>query len=191
MIGKDIREFLPGGPDGKFWHRTLNEIQMLLHHHPVNVAREQRGELAVNSIWPWGGGMLPGEATSPYAKIWAEDALPIGLAVAFGIPHAKPADTATEWLLHAAPGSHLILLDSLRHAALHGDFLRWSENLSKLEKDWFNPLRHALSRGRLNSLSLTVFEGYQTRTFSVAPADLWQFWRRRKPFTISSGASST
>lgn len=190
VIGRNIREFLPAGQDGKYWHRTLNEIQMLLHDHPVNAAREQRGELPVNSIWPWGGGVLPGKATSPYAKIWAEDSLAIGLALSSGTPHGKPAETATEWLQHAAPGQHLILLDSLRNAALHGDAHRWHENLSKLETDWFSPLRHALSRGRLTRLSLTIFEDNQTQTFSVARTDLWKFWRRKKPLMIFSGAST-
>lgn len=192
VIGKNIREFLPSGPDGKFWQRTLNEIQMLLHDHPVNVMREQRGELPINSIWPWGGGVLPGKTTSPYTKVWAEDALAIGLAILSGTAHAKPTKTATEWLTHAAPpAQHLILLDSLRNAALHADVHRWRENLLKLETEWFAPLRHALSRGRLTRLSLTIFENNCVRTFSVTRTDLWKFWRRKKPFMIFSGASST
>jgi hypothetical protein len=33
----------------------LTEMQMVLHAHPVNEAREARGEPAVNSVWLWGG----------------------------------------------------------------------------------------------------------------------------------------
>ncbi|HSC98716.1 MAG TPA: hypothetical protein VLI21_07425, partial [Casimicrobiaceae bacterium] len=33
-----------------------NEIQMLLHEHPVNAAREARSEPPVTGIWFWGGG---------------------------------------------------------------------------------------------------------------------------------------
>ncbi|HUW49957.1 MAG TPA: phosphoglycerate mutase [Sulfuricella sp.] len=190
VSGRNIREFLPGGPDGKFWRRTLNEIQMLLHDHPVNAAREQRGVLPVNSIWPWGGGMLPDKTTSPYVKVWAEDALSIGLSAASGTPHAKPTETAAEWLQQAAPGQHLIILDSLRNAALYGDFPRWRENMLMLETGWFNPLRQALSRGRLTRLSLTIFGENRVQTFSAAQADLWKFWRRGKPLMIFSGASS-
>ncbi|MCE5181571.1 MAG: phosphoglycerate mutase [Betaproteobacteria bacterium] len=192
VIGKNIREFLPNGPDGKFWHRTLNEIQMLLHDHPVNVAREQRGDLPINSIWPWGGGVLPDKTTPPYTKVWAEDTLAIGLAISSGTPHAKQPEIAAEWLQHAAvPGQHLIFLNSLRNAALHGDVHRWRENLLKLETEWFAPLYHALSRGRLTRLSLTISENNCVRTFSATRADLWKFWRRKKPFMIFSGASST
>lgn len=191
VIGKNIREFLPGGPDENFWRRTFNEIQMLLHDHPANAAREQRGALPINSIWPWGGGMLPGKATSSYAKVWAEDRLAIGLAILSGTPHAQPAKTAAEWLQHAEPGQHLIILDSLSAAALHGDVHRWRESLLELENDWFAPLHHALSRGKLTRLSLTIFEDSQTRTFSVTRNDLRKFWRRKKLPLILSGAPST
>jgi hypothetical protein len=37
----------------------LNEVQMLLHAHPVNEAREARGELAINSLRLWGAGRAP------------------------------------------------------------------------------------------------------------------------------------
>lgn len=43
--------------------RTLqNEAQMLLHHHPLNDAREARGLLPVNSVWISGCGSDPGHA---------------------------------------------------------------------------------------------------------------------------------
>ncbi|QNM94865.1 hypothetical protein [Chitinimonas koreensis] len=51
--GHDIRPCLPAGPDALRWHRLLNEIQMYLYSHPVNDAREARGLLPVNSVWPW------------------------------------------------------------------------------------------------------------------------------------------
>ena len=31
---------LPGGGDGAHWRRVITEVQMLLHSHPVNAARE-------------------------------------------------------------------------------------------------------------------------------------------------------
>jgi hypothetical protein len=38
------------------WQRILTEIQMALYAHPLNQAREARGELLVSSLWLWGGG---------------------------------------------------------------------------------------------------------------------------------------
>ena len=62
--GRDIDPLLPQGADAMAYRSVLNELQMLLHEHPVNQAREARGELAVNSLWLWGGGSQPAAAAS-------------------------------------------------------------------------------------------------------------------------------
>ena len=46
------------------WRKLLNEAQILLHAHPINQARESRGQPRVNSLWPWGGGSLPSDANT-------------------------------------------------------------------------------------------------------------------------------
>ncbi|MBV8679893.1 MAG: hypothetical protein JO338_05520, partial [Aquitalea sp.] len=53
-VGENVNEHLPSGTRGLHWSRLLNEMQMLLYTHPVNDARELRGELSVNSVWLWG-----------------------------------------------------------------------------------------------------------------------------------------
>ena len=55
-LGGDVRGVLPGGAEAARWHQLFNEIQMLLHAHPLNEAREARGEPTINSVWFWGGG---------------------------------------------------------------------------------------------------------------------------------------
>jgi hypothetical protein len=47
------------GSDTAQWRRWQTEIEMLLFEHPVNEAREARGGAPVNSLWCWGGGILP------------------------------------------------------------------------------------------------------------------------------------
>ena len=56
VVGGDVRRVLPTGEDAARWHQLFNEIQMLLHAHPLNEAREARGEPIINSVWFWGGG---------------------------------------------------------------------------------------------------------------------------------------
>lgn len=180
VIGRNIRYFLPAGADGGNWHRILNEIQMLLHSHPVNQAREERGKPVINSIWPWGGGTLAGKLSAPYAQVWADNALARGLAIAAGKPHAITPASAGQWLQAAAPGQHLVILDQLGRAALYGDFPLWLENLLRLEADWFAPLRLALVRGKISQLSLHVFGDGQAQAFSISRSDLWKIWCRRK-----------
>jgi len=38
---QSIKQFLPGGVNGKQWHRIMNEVQMVLHASEVNVERHK------------------------------------------------------------------------------------------------------------------------------------------------------
>ncbi|MDO8313464.1 MAG: hypothetical protein Q7T25_16155, partial [Sideroxyarcus sp.] len=53
--GRNIHGNLPTGAGALRWHQIFNEIQMLLFAHPLNEAREARGEATINSVWFWGG----------------------------------------------------------------------------------------------------------------------------------------
>lgn len=64
VIGRNVDLWLRSDPQASGepltrmrWVRRLqNEVQMLLHQHPVNEAREARGDLPVNSFWLSGCG---------------------------------------------------------------------------------------------------------------------------------------
>lgn len=58
-VGADVDPLLPQGRDAMRFRSHLNEVQMLLHEHPLNLQREARGELPINSLWLWGGGTRP------------------------------------------------------------------------------------------------------------------------------------
>ncbi|BAN34932.1 2,3-bisphosphoglycerate-independent phosphoglycerate mutase [Sulfuricella denitrificans skB26] len=189
-VGRNIRNILPSGPDGKRWHSILNETQMLLHRHPVNEVREQRGLPSVNSIWPWGGGGLPTNLAPYFVHIWADNALTRGLAVATDTPCANVPETAVEWLnANQGRSHHLVVLDTLRTPALYGDVHRWREALLLLEKNWFGPLRQALSRDKISRLTLYAFDSGQARSFSVSRTDLWKIWLRGKSLDAYFGDS--
>ncbi len=59
VAGRTLRECLPQGSDAGTWRRWQNEIQMLLHEHPVNAARERAGRAPANSVWLADGGSHP------------------------------------------------------------------------------------------------------------------------------------
>ncbi len=84
-VGKDVDHMLPQGEDRLAWHRIFNEVQMLLHAHPVNEEREQRGALPINSLWFSGGGTLP-RARTTFHAIVGSSALARGLSKAGGHP---------------------------------------------------------------------------------------------------------
>jgi hypothetical protein len=56
VVGRGIDQWLPDRRAGRTVRRLQSEAQMLLYTHPVNAAREARGELAVNSFWLSGTG---------------------------------------------------------------------------------------------------------------------------------------
>lgn len=54
------------------------EIQMLLHNHPVNVAREHSGKALVSSLWFWGSGSSQSLDSMSLPYLFADDATLIG-----------------------------------------------------------------------------------------------------------------
>ncbi len=62
VVGRPIDRWLPERQAGRTLRRLQSEAQMLFYTHPVNEAREARGELAVNSFWLSGTGPTPAPA---------------------------------------------------------------------------------------------------------------------------------
>lgn len=85
-LGEDLFEHLPQGPEGRRWRALLNEVQVLLHQHPVNAERRARGLPPVNSVWLWGGGALPQRVMTTLAGVVGDDVLLLGLARRAAIP---------------------------------------------------------------------------------------------------------
>ena len=56
VVGHNVHDFMPAGRDGARIRSLMNEIQMLLHEHPVNQRRERARQLPVNGWWLWGFG---------------------------------------------------------------------------------------------------------------------------------------
>lgn len=58
ILNKDIRSYLPHGPNKAYWHKIFTEVQLFLHSHSINQAREQSNLPAINALWFWGEGVL-------------------------------------------------------------------------------------------------------------------------------------
>lgn len=140
----------------------LTEMQMLLHAHPANEAREARGEPAVNSLWLWGAGRLPSRTQSRWQSVTSEDPLALGFARNCGAAARALPHEATQWL-SSDEGRHLVVLDANE----------------TLERDWFAPLAAALRAGHIGMLSLHLPDA--GLTFETVRGDLRRFWRRPKP----------
>ena len=167
-IGASLHDFLPFGERGKHWQGVLNEIQMLLHEHPMNNAREARGALPINSVWFWGGGRLPALAPKIWAQVWSDEVAALGLAKLSQVPRSNAPESAVAWLREAiTPGDHLLVLPAVTRAALAG-----------MNVAWFAPLYAALKSRRLQRLTLHLANGV---AYQVDAAALKRWWIRPRP----------
>jgi hypothetical protein len=170
--GCDIEPLLPQGKDAMQFRARLNELQMLLHEHPVNQAREARGDLPVNSLWLWGGGSLPAAHAMP-VPVYAGNAEAQALgAFCSARVQALPAHLDTQLL----ETDGIFLLDALSRSGQYGDAYGWREALRALERDWFVPLRGALHRIGPNGLCL--LDPVNGKALHLHAGAAWRLWRR-------------
>ena len=170
-IGRDIGPLLPLGEAARPYRAMLNEVQMLLHDHPVNTDREARGLLAVNAIWLWGGGKRPEKPQTKLCEVWADagDAARIAAWCGYAVRRVPPriADIPDS-------GRAIVVIGALESAAQSGDPYGWAEALAGLERDWFSGL---LSR-RAERSTITISDPINGRALVLGPTDRWKFWRR-------------
>ena len=141
--GRDIDAYQPRGEDAPRWQRLLTEIQMLLHEHPVNVERDQRGDTAVNSLWLWGGGGMP-NVTARFDRMIVRSPFLLALAAATATPvAAQQSDGA-----HAFGAGHL-LVEVEHEAGKDVEAL-----LHTVEAAWLEPAWQALAEGKLDEVTL-------------------------------------
>lgn len=171
---------LPRGAGARRAHALMNEIQMLLHEHPVNLQREQRGAPAINSVWLWGAGRLPQGVRGPWQSVMSDDPVALGLARLAGVRPAASPQTASQWLERPPQdGRHLCVLDAVHAARAIDDDDSVLRSLDALEQRWFVPLLAALRQGRIGMLSVNIPDAGES--WETTRADLRRFWRRPRP----------
>jgi hypothetical protein len=153
-LGEDLYEHLPQGSEARRWRVLFNEVQVLLHQHPLNAARRARGVPPVNSLWFWGGGALPAHLHTTLRGVIGEDLLLQALAHRAGIPAQRRTAAAVE----AAPPGWLIDLQDLP--------------ADVIATEWWPSLRAASRRRPL----LLAFASGERRLHR--PWHRWRFWRR-------------
>ncbi len=161
VLGRDVADDLPSGPDGPYLRRVMTEIQMWLHG-----VQDERAQF--NSLWLWGGGgvwpELAGE-TLPVAA--SSEPLMRGLWRQAGRDAISvPENFAAAVRLDAVNLLVTLSFEELRlqHAA---------QPLELLERNWLAPAWAAFERGALRSLAVNL-NGVLSR---VTRAQRWRFWR--------------
>ena len=161
-MGDDLKLHLPLGASGKRWRQLYNESQIILHNHPVNQRRAQRGAVAVNSVWFWGAGVLPDWVRSPLTRIFSDGLEIRGLAALAEIPVDESGMAGIEQAQALDPDAvWLIDLGELRADAL--------------EQGGLQPIDRALRRGVFGTVELLFASGERFRYRAV---HRYRFWRR-------------
>jgi hypothetical protein len=159
VLGDDIFAHLPQGDAGRRWRRLLSEAQVLLHNHPVNARRVERGQPAVNSLWFWGAGTLPDSVAARGASaVVSDEPVLCALAERAGLRRHGTAAMTGE-LLDAG-----VVVD-----------LRTLRSVDEFDYRWAEPIRVAQGARRFESVWLDFADGVQCRWHA---AHRWRVWRR-------------
>ena len=68
-----------------------------MHNHPRNAERVAAGKVPVNSLWFWGGGVLPDSVTCRAECVISEDDELLALARRAGASLVRSGDVAASW----------------------------------------------------------------------------------------------
>lgn len=166
-------------PDSAHLARLMNELQMRLHTHPVNRAREARRQPLINGLWLWGGAALAAPGVCPHDALFAPAPLATGLARHLGLVSQAPPASLAALLVEASGTRPLVLLDCLLAASLIEDGDAWRAALTQLEADWFAPIANHLGQ-RITRLELISPTAFGVLHWHIRGPDRWKFWRRRK-----------
>lgn len=138
---RPLRECLPRGAEAPRWRRWQDEIQMLLHEHPVNVARERQGRTGANGIWLSQGGVRR-PANAPAVATFARDGIAVALAAHAGTA-ALPLPGALAGALAARTDATVVVVA-----------LPPGTDRAAIERDWLAPAWTALARGAVSAVAL-------------------------------------
>lgn len=170
---QDVNRMQPTGEDALRWRSLLNEIQMLLHAHPVNEARIQAGKLPVNSLWLWGGGRID-TAEPAIDVVYANDTLVAAAALRNAIAHAALPPQLDAELFEQR--NVLLVLSEQLSSIQQKDVYAWLAALKHLEQHILAPLLDLLKTGKLEQVILWS----DTLRLLLDKNALRKWWRRNK-----------
>ncbi|HTY94458.1 MAG TPA: hypothetical protein VMC02_11255 [Steroidobacteraceae bacterium] len=189
LLGGGIAGSTVQGPGAAQLLRLGAELEMWLHAHPLNAARERRREAPLTTLWMWGGGepLDPRRLSPPtpaahrdatFMTVFGEDPVVAGLCALSGARLRPSAGSAHDLLSSGAARTAAViplfhtdkpqpatLLDLLRH----------------LDERVLAPVVTALKDGVIRQLTLVAND----RCSVLTARDGLRFWRRsRGPWAV-------
>jgi hypothetical protein len=157
-----LDELMPRGHDAAELRRLMTELQMLLHEHPVNVRRSQRGLPEINAVWFWGGGALTRAPGSELPASFGDEPYLVGV-------YQLNGQTVTAAAIDAA--------SLLKRAPTRAVVVSNESDLDTLEARWLAPIARALAGGAIASFELVLDRWRMT----VERKALLKVWRPARP----------
>jgi len=175
-LGMDVAEALPSHPEARHWRRILNEIQVALHHCPVNVRRRAAGRQEINSVWFWGGGFIPDAGSAGVAHtVYSDNAVSRGLAI---INDCRLRDQGEAMESRFDDDGRTVLID-------------WQTGPGSAEQEMAQleaTVGTLVERADHGQLVLTLYAGRGSGRV-YGPGARRRFWFRRKPLAQALGVS--
>lgn len=181
VTGPVTEEYLPVGEQAAYWRAVLNEIQMLLHSHPVNLQRETDESLPINSVWMWGEGRQSHVDKNRWDMLCSDNHIGRAIARSAGAMHVDACDGLST-VLHLEPrfSQCLVVIDWLDLPSRRVDLESWRKEMGRLDGLWFQPLLDALRSGIIASLEISLGDGV---AFRIKHSQIRHWWRRHLSFS--------
>jgi len=177
VFGRNMDMFLPQGKDRLYWHRLLNEVQMLFFDSGVNQLRESAGKMPIGGLWFSGFGALSKTISARFQRLFGQDRLTMGLARLTDVPLAGVQECRGELVYES--GESLVVYPYLQRPVWRADSLTWAERVAEFNC-WLQPWWNDLLAGRLSELSLYPCDG---RLFQLTRRHCYRIWRASKPLS--------
>lgn len=172
-IGRDVAVMRPTGTDARSWRSKLAEIEMLLFEHPVNITRQGKNKLPVNTLWLWGEGDLAVKDQVKKISVYSDHFYTNSVASYAGLPRNNLPE-ATAAFSHA-DGAALVAIDKFTRSHLQS-----AESDSHSNLQWADSVLSEQLWSGLQSAGwpeITLWFG-DNRLFQVNASAKRQWWRR-------------
>lgn len=187
-VGMNLTDWVPTGTQARAFRKLQNEVQVSWYTHPVNAAREARGQAPVNSIWPWGAASVAGEhalklvaraagklAPQPAVSTYATP----GWLTALADQRLDSLDGIAALLADGgADKGRLLVCGNVAAPAIAADWHGWLQEMHTLEQALFAPLLAAVKHGHIKALRLVMSHRDGHLETTTTPMAQRKFWRR-------------
>jgi hypothetical protein len=184
-VNMNLTDWMPSGAQARAFRKLQNDVQVTWFTDPANAAREARGQLPINSFWPWGNASMATEhAQQLVAKVSGKPLVRPRVA-AFDTPgwltaladRRLDALTGLDALLDGAD-NWLLACGNVVAPGIAADWSGWLQQMQHLETELFAPLLAALKQGRIKEVRLVLSHRDGLLETTTTPLAQRKFWRR-------------